>query len=402
MTRYTDEELLRMLHDLESDCVERKETFSGDVPKRAREAICAFANDLPNHNKAGVLFIGAKDDGTPSGLKVTDQILLTLADIKTDGNIVPLPALTVEKRILDGAEMAVVTVMPSDSPPLKYDGRIWIRTGPRRSLANEQEERILNERRQYKNLPYDLRPCYSAKVSDLSRAFFEDEYLPAAFAEDVLKENHRSYEERLASCKMIVSVDDPSPTVVGLLAIGKAPQEFVYGSYIQFLRIDGTKMTDPVIDEKVVKGRIMELMHISMEKLDVHNRRAFDITGEPGKVVTVDYPETALRQILCNAILHRSYEGNNAPVRVYVYSDRIEFISPGGPYGNVTPANFGQPGNTAYRNPNLAEIMKNLDIIQHFGMGIYWARESMKVNGNPPPEFEVDNSFVRCTLRRRR
>jgi hypothetical protein len=42
-------------------------------------------------------------------------------------------------------------------------------------------------------------------------------------------------------------------------------------------------MTDPVVDEKVVKGRIMELMRVSMEKLDAHNRRAFAITQEPGR-----------------------------------------------------------------------------------------------------------------------
>jgi ATP-dependent DNA helicase RecG len=110
MQRYSDEELSAFLRDIESDYIERKENFSGDVPKRAREAVCAFANDLPNHNKAGVLFIGAKDDGRPSGIIVSDQLLQILADMKTDGNILPLPALTVEKRILDGAEMAVMTV----------------------------------------------------------------------------------------------------------------------------------------------------------------------------------------------------------------------------------------------------------------------------------------------------
>ncbi len=62
------------MDDTESDRVERKETFKGDVPKKARQAICAFANDLPNYNEPGVLFIGAKDNGTPSGLEITDQL----------------------------------------------------------------------------------------------------------------------------------------------------------------------------------------------------------------------------------------------------------------------------------------------------------------------------------------
>jgi ATP-dependent DNA helicase RecG len=401
MQRYSDEELSAFLSDVESDCVERKESFSGDVPKRAREAVCAFANDLPNHNKAGVLFIGAKNDGKPSGITVSDQLLQILADMKTDGNILPLPALTVEKRTLNRAEMAVVTVMPSDSPPVKYDGRVWIRTGSRRALANEQEERLLIEKRQSKILPYDLRPIYNAATDDLSRAFFEDEYLPAAFAEDVLRENNRTYEERLASCRMIVSVTDATPTLTGLLAIGKKPQDFINGAYIQFLRIDGIDHNGAIIDEREINGRISDMIKNAEIVLGAYNKKAFDVLSGPTHKIIWDYPETALRQILYNAVLHRSYEGNNAPIRMYVYNDRVEFISPGEPYGTVTIENFGSPGNTSYRNRNLADVMKNTGIIQRFGFGLQWARDTMKDNGNPPIEFDVDNSFVRCVLRKR-
>lgn len=66
MIRFSDRELEILLNDTESELVERKKSFKGDTPKKSRQAICAFANDLPNHNKAGVLFIGAEDDGAPS------------------------------------------------------------------------------------------------------------------------------------------------------------------------------------------------------------------------------------------------------------------------------------------------------------------------------------------------
>src|SRR4051812_24066334 len=84
---YTDHELESMLADLESDLVERKESFRGDVPNAVREAVCAFANDLPNHQCPGLAFIGATDSGAPSGLAITDELLRQLADVKTDGNI---------------------------------------------------------------------------------------------------------------------------------------------------------------------------------------------------------------------------------------------------------------------------------------------------------------------------
>ncbi len=112
----SDAELEALLSEPESDRVERKESFRGDVPEKARQAICAFANDLPSYRKPGVVFIGAKDDGSPSGLAVTDELLLQLANIRTDGNILPLPSMTVENRILKGASMAVITVMPADAP----------------------------------------------------------------------------------------------------------------------------------------------------------------------------------------------------------------------------------------------------------------------------------------------
>ena len=161
---------------------------------------------MPGHNEPGILFIGAKDNGEPADLTISDELLRNLADIKTDGKIQPLPVITVEKRILKGLAMAVLTVMPSDMPPVTYEGRIWIRTGPRRGLANAQEERILNERRRHKPLPFDIHPIPPAAIDDLSRTIFENEYLPAAFAPDVLEDNDRSYEQRLASCNMPLCV----------------------------------------------------------------------------------------------------------------------------------------------------------------------------------------------------
>ena len=121
MKRYTDKELENLLDDIESDLTERKESFKGDSPKKARQAVCAFANDLPNHCKPGVLFIGVDDTGKPASHPITDELLRALADMKTDGNILPLPSLSVEKRTLKGIDTAVVTVMPSDMPPVKFE-----------------------------------------------------------------------------------------------------------------------------------------------------------------------------------------------------------------------------------------------------------------------------------------
>jgi ATP-dependent DNA helicase RecG len=398
MLRLSDKELLSLLDDTESDRTERKESFKGEVAKKARQAVCAFANDLPGHGEPGILFIGAKDDGNPSGLEISDALLLALADIRDDGNILPLPALTVEKRSLKGIDMAVVTVMPSDMPPVKYEGRIWIRTGPRRALANEQEERILTERRRFRLLPYDLRPIVGAGLADIRRVFFEEEYLPRAFAPEILAENGRRYEERLAACRMIVAPDDPTPTLTGLLTLGRHPQHWLPGACIQFLRIDGVEWGDDVIDEQRIEGHLFHQITALDQKLASHNRVFVDILSAATESRRYSYPLSALQQLTRNAVMHRSYEGTHAPVMVYWFNDRIEVINAGGPYGRVTAANFGQPGFADYRNPAIAETLKIMGFVQRFGIGIQMAQKELRHNGNPPAHFTVDAQSVICHI----
>ncbi|MBW8877432.1 MAG: putative DNA binding domain-containing protein [Acidobacteria bacterium] len=399
MTGYSEHDLECMLFDLESDLAERKESFKGDAPTKAREAVCAFANDLPGRGRPGVVFVGARDDGSPSGLAMTDELLCQLADIKTDGNIVPPPTLTVTKHLLRGQEVAVVTVWPADSPPVRYRGRIYIRIGPRRGIASAQDERILNEKRRHRDRPFDLRPVPSSVLTDLNRLRFEDEYLPAAFAPDILAANERSYEQRLAATKMVVAADEPTPTVLGILVLCPRTRDFIPGAYVQFLRIAGRELADPISDEQLIDGPVADVLRRTDEKLSSHNRTAVDFTSGDRERRTSLYPMPALQQILRNAIMHRSYESTNAPVRVTWYDDRIEITSPGGPFGAVTEENFGQPGVSDYRNPSLAEALRVLGFVQRFGVGIATARRELQLNGNPQPEFEVSPSHVKVTLR---
>ena len=401
MSNFTDEELLQIIETGESDAVEFKESLSSGASERIRERICAFANDLPDHRKPGLVLVGVKDDTTIGTTSITDELLRRLADMKTDGNIVPPPSLTVEKRMLRGKEIAIVTVQPSNSPPVRCRGAIHIRTGPRRGIATAQDERILNEKRRYGDRPFDLYPIPSAGISDLNLALFSYEYLPKAFSAEVLDANDRSLNEQLAATKMITADDDPTATVLGILAIGKTPQDFLPGAYVQFLRIDGSELADDIIDSLAIRGAIPEQVRRLDDKLMAHNRIAVDITSGPLEKRTALYPIEAVQQITRNAVMHRTYEGTNAPVRVYWYNDRIEVVSPGGAFGAVTAENFGEPGLVDYRNPNLADAMKTFNLVQRFGVGISITRRLLKKAGHPAPKFKIDNVNALATIHAR-
>lgn len=392
-----DYELIALLNDLESDRVERKASPSDG--KKIRQAICAFANDLPNHQKPGVLFIGVNDNGTCASLPITDDLLLGLSSIRSEGKILPFPVLQVNKRSLNGCELVTIIVEPSEAPPVRFEGRTYVRVGPRRAIATPEEERRLNEKRRAKDLPFDLRPFPSATVNDLDLERFQREYLTSALAPEVLEENQRSLTQQMISLRFATPEPNSHPTSMGILVTGKDPRQFVPGFYVQFVRFDGTELTDPIRDQKEISGTLTDILRYSDEVLQAHISIASNITAQPVEVRQPDYPIVALQQFVRNAVMHRSYEETHAPIRIYWFNDRIEIQSPGGLFGQVNPDNFGR-GVTDYRNPHLAEAMKNLGYVQRFGIGIPTAQKQLEKNGNPPAEFILGNSSVLVIVRR--
>ena len=395
VTPITDDELQAVAKDTESDRVERKATLSDR--DRIAEAICAFANDLPGYGLPGYVLVGVDDSGRPTGLQVDDSLLLKLGSLRDDGNVLPLPSMVVSKRLVDGVEIAVVEVMPSSAPPVRFRGRPWVRIGPKRGLATAEEEARLAERRRASDLPFDARPLSSASLDDLDLDLFERTYLRSAVAPGILEANERSVEHQLSALRF--ASPDGLPTVAGVIAVGREPASFVPGAFIQFLRIDGTEIADPLITERRLELPLPELLRDLDELLRVNIRTAVDLTSSAVEERRSDYPVAALQQLTRNALMHRTYEASTAPIRITWFLDRVEIQNPGGPYGQVTVENFGKIGLTDYRNPTVAEAMRQLGYVQRFGVGIATARRALAENGNPALFFEVEPTYVAATVR---
>lgn len=389
-------ELERLATDLESDQVERKESLV--EREKIRQAICAFANDLPGHGSPGYVFIGLSDAGKPTSRPITDELLRTLADMRSDGNILPIPSLTVRKVVIQGVAVAVVEVHPSDTPPVRFKGQVWIRVGPRRAIATLEEERRLTERRIAGVQTFDQRPCADSTSDDLLLEPFRVEYLPRIVDQGVIDENRRSLEEQLASLRFF-DVKAHVPTNAGLLVFGRDPLQFSPGAYIQFVRFDGETLADPVQDEKQIAGNLLtQLVQLdNLLPLQIHTARA------PARGLRheerPDYPRVAIREFALNAVMHRVYEATNSPVRINWFVDRVEILSPGGLYGQVTPQNYERVSD--YRNPVIAEAMKVLGYVERFGTGIMRANAALRVNGNPPAQFTFEPTHVLVTVQRR-
>jgi len=128
----SEEQLIALLRTMEADTVER--TVSQTNTDKFSQAVCAFANDLPNHGRPGYLLIGVEDNGDLSGLTLPDELLKNLGGIRSDGNVLPQPRMNIARFSLEGGDVAVVEVHPSDLPPVRYKGRVYIRSDRAKAL----------------------------------------------------------------------------------------------------------------------------------------------------------------------------------------------------------------------------------------------------------------------------
>ena len=379
----------------ESDRVEL--TTSTNNTDKFGEAVCAFANDYPDSQQPGYLLIGVDDNGRASGLTVTDQLLRNIGALRSNINLEPLPAMTVQKYELSEGDVAVVEVVPSDFPPVRYKGRVWIRVGPSRRNANQQEERILIEKRTARQKTFDTRPCHGCTINDLVLDLFLVSYLPTAVDRAVIEENNRDTAEQMASLRFYDLASD-CPTNAAALLFAKDPLHWIPGAWVHFVRWAGTTMADDPISEKRFSGDLLTVLREMQTLISVPTRSYPVPESALRERAETDYPSVAIRELLLNAIMHRSYE-SNAPVRFYWYDDRIEIQNPGGLYGMASPENF--PRQTDYRNPVISEAMATLGYVNAFGRGVIRAQSALRKNGNPEAEFAFEPSHVLATIRRK-
>lgn len=380
-----ESEIISLISDLESDRIERTISFRED---KLGPAVCALSNDFPNNKKSGYILLGINDNGTVAGIAIGDEELKKIGGVKSNGNVLPQPSIVVSEVFhIDGGDVVAIEVKPSLYPPVRYDGRCWIRIGPRKSIANVAEEGTLIERRASYAKTYDLVPALGATIEDISEEYFSLSYLPLAIDDETLRINGRSIKFKMAALRFW-DIKNDCPTNAGILMFGLNPLFFLPGAYIQYIKFQGELVTEGVEFEKQFSGALIsELKNIDdFIKNNIIKERA--VRQESFQETTVkNYSYWALRELVMNAIMHRSYE-SNSPIYIYEFASRIEIVNPGGLYGDVTPKNF--PNASDYRNVVIAESMKRLGYVNRFNYGVQNATNELEKNGNGTPVFDLD------------
>ncbi len=392
----TKEEVRNLLTQLESENIERTRAF--DKADKMGQAISAFANDLSGRGKSGYLFLGVENDGKISGKRIDDEQLTSLGGLKTDGALLPPPAMAMEVFHFDEGDVVVVEVFPSAYPPIRYRGQAWVRIGARKALASDEDLHVFAERRMAAGVRFEEQPCMAARLEDLDVDIFRNHYLPQAIKAEIIDDDVRSVKEQMSALRFYDRRKD-APTNLGMLLFGKHPEMYIPSAYLQYVKYGAEDNGGAILTEHAYKGPLIKTI-VELDafvKVGVSASRPVKISALQEKMIC-DYPDWSMRELLLNAIIHRDYQIGNAPIKFYEYSNRIEITNPGGLFGQANPENF--PYVNDYRNPLLAEAMKIMGYVNKYNRGISKIKKEMEENGNPNPIFDVNKlTEFRVTLR---
>lgn len=193
-----------------------------------------------------------------------------------------------------------------------------------------------------------------------------------------------------------VTAGQPTPTVVGLMSFGTAPQVARPEWGVSIVRIRGAALADPVAARLDAEGNLAELVRLGLEFVRANTRAA------PNLLVPSDlapeYPEEAVREALVNALVHRDYRLSGR-VSLRIFNDRLEIWSPGGLALPISLDELAQHGGASFpRNPLLAATARHLGLLEQIGRGIPAIRRSIAGATALPVQFHTSQTEVRVVL----
>ncbi|ARN56876.1 ATP-binding protein [Sedimentisphaera salicampi] len=219
-----------------------------------------------------------------------------------------------------------------------------------------------------------------------------------AFAEFMEKEFDIAPEtEKIErSLKNLNLMRDGSLNLAGALLFGKRPHIQLPAFIVKCVCYPGKEISaNNYIESKDIKGTIPQMFE-GVTAFLLRNIRWIQNGKDINSIGDPEIPRIALVELVVNALIHRDYF-ISAPVRIFIFSDRVEIISPGHLPNNLTVENI-KNGNSNIRNPILASFAAKLLPYRGLGSGI---RRALKAYPDIQFEDDRDGNLFKCTLIRK-
>ena len=346
----------------ETRILEFKETITNTFLK----TVSAFSN-----YEGGTIIFGIDDNGNVKGLADTKQACLDIEN-KINDSISPQPNYMLE--IQNNDQTIKLIVRSGLQKPYLYKSKAYKRNDTATIEVDTLEfSRLILEG---KNIRFEELPCKDQKLSfEVLHRKLKESIQIETFNQDTLK-----------TLNLYDNVNGYN-NAAGLLADRN-----------HFPGIDIVKFGENIsIIQKRKTFENTSVLDVYEKAIDVfRDYYQYEVIQGADRKKIEKIPEAAFREAIANALIHRAWDVD-AQIRILMFDDRIEIISPGGLPSGITVEEYLSGRLSVLRNRNLANVFYRLGFVEIFGTGITRIKQLYE-DGLTKPDFEVSENAIRIVL----
>lgn len=362
-----------------------------DVCRDIAKTLVAFANA-----DGGELLIGVEDNGEISGFTYSENEInfILKAPIEYIHKDTPLPPVKSSIIEYDKAKVIYFSVKKgSEFVYLTSDGRCL-------------------QRKDLESVPISSEEIKFSRQEKISREY-DRQYVDLAEIKDLDIELITHISQQISSSispeKFLQHLDlaDFDGTKLrlrkaALLLFAKKPYKWHPRIQVRIVKVHGTELLSGkdfnVVGDEEVSDNIINLIEASWDLLRPHLTETRFSKDAIFKTQII-YPELACKETLINAIAHRDYSIEGQGIEVYIYSDRLEVLSPGELLSSIKIEDLkAQKGVHQSRNSLIARTLREIGYMRELGEGMRRIYNLMKNNDLLPPELNSGNKTFSVTL----
>jgi ATP-dependent DNA helicase RecG len=360
-----------------------------------------FKVELPNSNTlaktiiafsntgGGKLIIGVNDQGEIIGLEhdvnifeLKDKVASIIYETCYPTVLPDIYTTTIDDHLLLIIEVYRGNLLPYY---LKSKGKsegVYIRVGATNRKASY--ENILELERQRMNISFDQEANREVDLDSLDITSLKGRFARAGKVLD---------QAVMKNFKLVIEDNNTLYPSNGLLILlGKLEHVRMKCS-----RFKGTSM-DIFLDRKEYEGDLFSQLEDAENFIKNHIKLSSEIKGLQ-REDQYEIPLEAIRESLVNAVVHRDYSNDGRDIKIGIYDDIVNVVSPGGFPSTITQEDILE-GRSEIRNKVIARVFKELNYIEQWGSGIRRIKSSCISRGLKEPEIVEKGDFVDVSLYR--
>ncbi|MFC2141104.1 ATP-binding protein [Acidobacteriota bacterium] len=375
---YSKEEIIQLIKGGENSSVEFKAP-DVKIDSVAKEMVAFSTN-------GGVILLGVEDNGEISGLTGNKNIEEWAANIARN-NVIPAVSIKYDEVEIENKKIAVLEVSKGkDKPYQTVKHQFLIRVGSTNRVTTQAE--LMRLFQQSGVFHFDSNGVEGTSLSDLNLTKI-DQYFNR-YEIDFSREQDADRFNLLENSDILN--EEGCVTVAGLLIFGINPQRYLYNASITFAHFKGNEITGDLIDKQSIESTIDYQVDTALSVIKNNLLHPSSIIGTKRVDTGFIYNDKVFRELLVNACVHRNYAISGSSIRVFLFDDRIEFISPGKLPNTVTIEKL-KAGVSYAVNPVIVKFMENLRYIDKLGRGIPMVCKEAEKNNKEVTFKELGEEF---------